>query len=248
LRMGRMGKDTHMKSLAAPRTYRIKRSRSGRVFVARPLPGPHRLELSLPLCLVLRDLVKAAETARESKAIIKSGKVMVDGATVHEPKWPVGLMDVISMHGVEEKFRILVNRKGQLVSVKVPETEAVLKPCKVSRKYVSRGGSLRAVFHDGHEIPVQPEIANINIGDSVLLELPSLKVREVARLVVGSIGYCFKGKSSGLYGKIENITRPAFKRPSMVSLRTPGGELITTIKDYVFVVGSNDPWISLEVV
>lgn len=244
--MGRMGKDTHMKSLAAPSTYRVKRARYGRVFVAKPLPGPHKLELSLSLCLVLRDLINVVETGRESKAAIKSGKVMVDGIKIYEPNWPVGLMDVISMQDVSDKFRMLVNRKGQLISVKVPEEEANLKPCKVLRKYTRRGGALHIVFHDGRDISLQPEMAMINVGDSVLLEVPSLNIREVARIAEGSMGYCFKGKSSGLYGKIENISKPAFKRPSMVSLRTPNGDMITTIKDYVFIVGSNSPWVSLE--
>lgn len=243
--MGKMGKDTHMKSLAAPPSYRIRRSRSGRVFVARPLPGPHKLEMSLPLYLVLRDLIGVAETARESKKIIKSGKVLVDGRVVKQPNWPVGLMDVISMNGVGEKYRMLVNRKGQLILVKAPEEEAVLKPCKVLRKSTVKGGALRLTLHDGRVLPIQPEAATLNVGDSALLEVPKLNLKGVARVAEGSVGYCYRGKSAGLYGKIEHVTEPAFKRPSMVSIRTPGGDLITTIKDYVFVVGSDSPWISL---
>jgi len=75
--MARMGGSRHMKALAAPSVQRIPRKE--RPWTVKPSPGPHPSDRSLPLLLVVRDLLKLAESNREARKIIAQGEVKVDG-------------------------------------------------------------------------------------------------------------------------------------------------------------------------
>ena len=85
----------HMKRLAAPRTWPLKRKVS--IWVTKQSAGAHSIEDSMSAVTVLRDMVGACDTAREAKRIIGNREMFVDGKAVKNPKAPVGFMDVISI-------------------------------------------------------------------------------------------------------------------------------------------------------
>ena len=243
--MGRKGKNTHMKTLSAPKSYDIKRSRHGRQFISKPMPGPHKTTQSISLCVALRDMLKVTNTIRETTSIIKKGYIQVDGKTILEPKYPIGLMDVISINKEKKEYRMLMSRKKHLVLDSINNKESRLKPCKIINKFLTKKGIMKVTMHDGREITLPPELGTISSGDSILVEIPSYKIIEAAKLVAGSFAFCFKGRSTGLYGSIEKVNEGSFKRPATVQIRTMPEEIITTIKDYVFVVGNTSSWVSL---
>ena len=71
------GPRKHLKRLAAPANWQLPRKE--RTFTVRPSPGPHSMDKSLPLLLVVRDTLKYADNAREAKKIIQMGKILIDG-------------------------------------------------------------------------------------------------------------------------------------------------------------------------
>lgn len=83
----------HLKRLAAPRILKI--SRKVDPWLAKPRAGPHRSEDSIALGVIIRDILKLADKAREAKRIIVSRNIFVDGKVVTDPKYSVGLMDII---------------------------------------------------------------------------------------------------------------------------------------------------------
>jgi small subunit ribosomal protein S4e len=244
--LGKKGKNTHLKSLAAPKTYNIRRSRRGRIFVARSIPGPHRLHFSLPLYVILRDFLSVTRTTRESKIVVNSGKVAVDGKVVREPRIPVGVMDTVIVAPGDDKYRMLVDKKGRLALVKIRDEEADLKPCRITKKFTDKKGIIKVTLHDGRQIALPPELALVEPGDSILLALPKPEIREVARLASGAVGYIFKGRSAGSYGAVQEIQQSAFKKPCMIRIKNEEGKEVTTVKDYLFIIGTKTPWISLS--
>ena len=52
----------HLKRLAMPRSWPLPRKTT--VWVTRPTPGAHALELCMPVTLVIRDVLGLAKTAR----------------------------------------------------------------------------------------------------------------------------------------------------------------------------------------
>src|SRR3989344_2506025 len=101
----------HLKRLTAPRTWQIKRK--GIKFITRPLPGSHKLEASLPLIVILRDLLKIVKTTREANYLIKNKKVLVNGK-VMERRFGVGLMDILAIKEIDKRYRIILDRRGKL--------------------------------------------------------------------------------------------------------------------------------------
>jgi len=112
----------HLKRLASPRTWPIAKKIS--VFVARPNPGPHKLEHQVPITVFLRDIVGVAQNTKEVKRMLHLKKVLVDGSVIHDNKRPVGLMDVVSIPEAGLYYRILISKKNKLYALPISEEES----------------------------------------------------------------------------------------------------------------------------
>src|SRR3989344_3107655 len=63
----------HLSRLTAPVSWGVKRK--GIKFITRPHAGAHNLRESIPLSLVITDLLKFARIRRETKKILNEGKI-----------------------------------------------------------------------------------------------------------------------------------------------------------------------------
>jgi small subunit ribosomal protein S4e len=235
--MAKKGGSRHIKAIAAPRLWSIQRK--SKVFVVKSMPGPHSLEMSIPLLVLLRDLLKEVKTIREAKKVIKTKKVLVDGKAVVDEKRPIGLMDVVSLPSYGKCYRITVDRKGRLKPIEIPKEEENLKIVKVIKKITVGKDKFGLTFHDGSYLELGSEFP-VKVGDSVLVSLPDRKAMELLPFSAGSICFVFSGSSSGVIGKIIKIEPSSLKRRSIVEVETEDGKRIATVKDYVIIVGKDN--------
>ena len=226
----------HLKRLTAPRSWDIKRKST--VFVTRPKPGPHSYDEGVSLNIVLRDLLGYANTTKEVKKALNNNIILVDGIRRRDHRFIVGLMDVISIPKLKENYRILVNKKGKLVLIKIDEKEAKIKPCKIIGKTPIKGKTQLNLF-DGRNIIVEKE-TDYKVGDSVVIEIPSQKILQHLKLENKAFVIITKGRRVGNTGKIENISRDE------ITCKTDSGEVIETKKRYVFVIGKEKPVIKIK--
>ena len=140
----------HMKRLAAPRTWPLKRKVS--IWVTKQSAGAHSIEDSMSAVTVLRDMVGACDTAREAKRIIGNREMFVDGKAVKNPKAPVGFMDVITIPKMNLAYRMLLTDKGKLTLVPIDEAEAAWELCKIENKTVVKGGKIQLNLSGGRNI------------------------------------------------------------------------------------------------
>ena len=140
----------HLKRLVAPKTWVIERKT--KKWAVRPSPGPHPMEKSIPLLLLIRDYLKYADTAREARRIIGNREVIVDGKPQTNPKFPCGLMDVISIPKIEEHYRILLDSKGILRLTPIAAEDAKWKLCRIDNKTTVKNGKIQLNLHDGRNI------------------------------------------------------------------------------------------------
>jgi small subunit ribosomal protein S4e len=239
--MGKKGGRNKMKRIAAPRSWDI--SRKSDRFVYKPLPGPHSIAAAYPLGVVLRDLAKQADSSRELKFMVKTGKVLVDGRLRHTPRFPVGLFNVVSVPMEGTDFRMVPSPKG-LVLAKVSGEEATRKLCSVHTKTKVRGGHIQYGLHDGRSI--RDDKLNLSPGDAVLLEVPSQKVIAQAKLSKGSLGLVLSGDRAGQLGKIVDVKAGTISREKMVRISLPSGEAEIPSR-LVFPVGTDSPLITVGV-
>ncbi|MCX8187849.1 MAG: 30S ribosomal protein S4e [Nitrososphaeria archaeon] len=239
----------HLKRLAAPPHLKILVKE--KVFTVCPSPGPHPKYECIPLLLILRDYLRYAENGEEAKKIIGQGKILVDGKPVKDYKFPVGLMDIVSIPDTGENFRILPIYGRGLDIIEIPKEESGFKLCKILRKMHVSGGHLQVTLHDGRNLRFK-EVTDVVRGymtkDTLKISVPSQVILGYLRLEEGRYGLLIKGPKQGLHGRIIEIRRDVvYPAKPLVKLSTPKGEVLS-ILDYVMVVGEDEPWIKLPTI
>lgn len=248
--MGKKGKVGRLKRKPAPRFWPIHRKEA--IWIVRPSPGGHSLEKCLPLSLVLRDILKMAQTRKEAKKIISQGKVFVDGKVRRKDNFPVGLMDVISMPDLDKFFRILPSHKGLFLNP-ISKEEASFKLLRVEGRTLVKDGNSQIALHDGSNILIEgeasgsPEEVIYQTFDTLKLGLPDKEVLDQLKTKKGNVAVITGGKNIGKRGRIVDIEKTEAKkrRNALVVVEDEKGNRYQTILDFVFSIGEVQPIISL---
>ena len=247
--MGKKGKVGRLKRNPAPRFWPIHRKEA--VWIVRPSSGPHSLEKCLPLSIVLRDILKVAETRKEAKKIISQGKVHIDGKVRLKDDFPIGLMDIISMPDLNKFYRVLPSNKG-LFLYPIGKEEASFKLLRVEDKSLIKGGKSQIAFHDGTALLAKAEgpeneEAVYETFATLKLALPEKQVLDQLKTRKGNIAIITGGKNIGKQGKIVEIEKTEAKkrRNALVVVEDEKGGRYQTILDFVFSIGGAKSLISL---
>ena len=148
----------HLKRLAMPRSWPLPRKTT--VWVTRPTPGAHALELCMPLTLVIRDVLGMAKTAREVRFILHNELAMIDGRVVKDTRRGVGLMDVLTLG--EDNYRCVLDHNGRLQYRPISADEASWKVCRIEGKTTIKGGRTQLNLHDGRNIIVDDPAESVS--------------------------------------------------------------------------------------
>ncbi len=238
--MAKMGSRKHLKRYKAPKHWPIHPKENK--WTVKPNAGPHAIEESLPLLLIVRDILKVADTSREAKRIINNGSILVDGRERKDYKYPVGFMDVVEIPKTDSVYRVLPDEKGRLILHPIPGENKDFKLCKITDKTTIKGGKTQLNLHDGRNYLDNEEY---KVGDVVVLKIPEQNVDNVIRFENGTIGLITGGKHIGEIGKIKEINITRSSMPNTVEMETEDKKTFLTLKDYVFVIGKDKPAITL---
>jgi len=230
----------HLKRLTAPRFWKIPKKIAK--WAVTPRPGPHKKLESIPLLVIVRDILKLVDVAKEAKKIIKAGEILVDGEPRKDHKFPVGLMDVIEIPKINKRYRVVPVKEG-LQLIEISKKEASLKLCRINNKTTVKGGITQLNLHDGRNVLVKKDV--YKTGDSLLIEVPSQKIVDHIKLEKGSLAVITGGQNRGRIVEVKEIVVTRSREPNKV-MCVADGEEITAIKDYVFVVGKKKPLIKLS--
>jgi len=230
-----MGK--HQKRIAAPRSWRIERKIA--YWTVKPRSGPHPGDKSVPLLLLVRDMLNLVDNGKETKRILNEGNVMVNGIVRKDHKFPVGVFDILSIPHTKANYMVLLDKKGKLSLEKVTEEAASRKLCRVNGKRILKEGKIQLNLHDGRNILPGGEFAEkIKTHDSLMISLPDSEILQHFAYKEGSKVMVMGGKHSAQTGEIEEIKAVRSSEPNMVKIKPPESEeSFETIDDYVFVVG-----------
>jgi len=245
--LAKKGGSRSLKRLASPITYRIPR-KTGK-WVVKSSPGPHPSEKSIPIAILLRDVLKIARNLREVKYILRRGYVKVDAKPIKSYKWPVGLMDVISLIPTDEHYRMLPAKKYLIMPRKIGDKgEARLKPLRIKVKTMIKGGRLQLTTHDGRNFVVSREdnLSKLKPGDVLVYDLVDKKVVETVKMDIGSLGLVIGGSKIGVVGRISGIRKVDPLKPRLVLLSTEEYGDFETVFDYVFPIGVEKPVVNVE--
>ena len=89
----------------------------------------------------------------------KEAGIKIDSKNRRDIKFPVGIMDIITIVKTNENYRLLYDVKGRFTLTKIKEAEAKSKLLKVKSKAVGPNKVPYIVTHDGRTIRFpHPEI------------------------------------------------------------------------------------------
>lgn len=237
----------HLKRLAASKHYPIKKKEYK--FTTTPNPGPHKKDGCIPLQILLRDSLKIAETSKEAKKILKNKDILVDGRSKTDPKYPIGLMDVITIPKTKKYYRI-IPQKGKLTLIEISKEKSMIKLCQITGKTTIKKGYEQLNLHDSRNILLKNEKDtktknDYKIGDTIEISLPDQKIIKHIKLEKNNIGLITHGKHEGKIGKIKEIHIIKNLQKNKINITTDKKD-IETLKKNIFVIGKDKSEITIE--
>lgn len=237
-----MGKN-HLMRLNSPNTWAVERKENQ--FIARPITTGQKTKYCLPLIIVLRDMLKVGKTAKEIKYILNNNDLLINGEKRKEIKYPVGIFDVIDIKSLKESYRLMLNKRGKLILVKVSGNEANLVLLKISKKTAIKGGKLQLSFTNGttmlsNKISDKAGDNQLKVNDVVVYDFVNHKAIDVLKLEKGNTIYLTGGQHVGSVVKIEGV------KDNQIIFKTTTNETFVTLLDYAFLIGRESPLIKTE--
>jgi small subunit ribosomal protein S4e len=229
----------HLKRLNAPRTLQIHRKEE--TWTIKSSPGPHSLEKSIPLGLVIRNYLNLADTLKETKRIISNGEILVDGIIRKNHKFPCGIMDVISIPKLKKDYRVLFNRRGKLILIPISSKESNWKLCRIENKTIVKGKKIQLNLHDGTNKLVKKD--EYKTGDVLKILFNEQKIDDIFKFEKGTVSMIIGGSHIGEVANIEDIEIIASSKPNLTKMK--GKNDFTTLQKYVFPIGKAKPAIEL---
>ena len=226
--MAKKGGTYHTKRLAIAKAIPVSDKKVHK-FMMSTAPGPHGRAKAIPLGVLLREILGITKSAHESRKILNTKQVFVDGKARKDERFPIGLMDLVSFPKAHKTYRIEVNKKSQLIPVEVKSTTS--KIGKVIGKHTVRKGKITITLHDGRNISADN---NVRVGDSVVISVPDQKISKVLKFEQGAKCLIVEGKHAGAIATLQEIH--ARKEGSWPEAKLKGAEEFVTVAKYLLVI------------
>jgi small subunit ribosomal protein S4e len=185
----------YLKRKAMPRTWPIPRKGSTYVVKAS--------EKTIPLIIVLRDILGLVKTKKEARNLMIASEVIVDTKPRKEINYAVSLFSVMSLPKIKKFYRIELN-KDKLAVNEIKEDESNFKICKIIGKKTLKGGLQQINLVDGRNILSKEKL---NVNDSVLISLKDNKIVKSLPTEKGASVIIVGGKNMGSTGKITEVDK-----------------------------------------
>ncbi len=226
----------HLKRIAAPKTWDIKRKIN--MFITRPMPSGHGLNRSISINTLFKEMIKCAKTNREVRYILRDKEVLLDGKRVKDPRRAVGLMDVLHVKDTKESYRIIINNQGKIAAIPIKGGEENIKVCKIIAKSLLKKGKLQLNLNDGKNILVEKD--EYKVGDSVVLDLNGLKIKETLNFKDGAQVYMTGGKHIGIIGVLKGTHGNDYL------VKTKENKEFIAKKHHIFIIGKDKPVLTIQ--
>ena len=185
--------------------------RKGTKYVA---VASHNKKDSIPLIVVMRDILKLVQNKKELKKALNEKQIKVNNKIIREINYPVCLFDVISLVS-GKSYRVLLSKNRKIVFNETADKEAKTKVYKVEGKKMLSGKQIQLNLSHGKNILSKEKV---NIGDSVVLNIEDNKIVKIIALEKGKHAYVTEGKHIGQQGKIEELMERGGKKLAKINI------------------------------
>ena len=226
---------SHLKRLAMPKSWDLKRKKT--VYIMRSHPGGYEKDLTMPLQVLLRNVLGFAKTAKEVRYILNHKTIIVNGKQRRDPKFPVGLMDILDCPDLKKSYRVSLNQKGKLIAVEISGAESNLKVQKIIGKKHLEKGKIQLNCDGGSNIIVEKDI--YKTGEVIMIDIKKNKIDQHIKLEKACTAFLTGGKRVGEVAKVEAI------EDKKISLKTKE-ETFETLTKYALAIGKEKPMVTVQ--
>jgi small subunit ribosomal protein S4e len=177
----------HQKRVAAPISWPITRKTHHWVVGANA--GAHSMETGIPLLVVVRDILKVANNAREARKIINEKNICIDGVPRTDYK--------------HNRFKLF------------KEDASAGKLCRINNKTIVTKGAVQLNLHDGTNLLASNDYKTF---DTVILDTKERKIVKHIGYKPGNLAMIVGGEHSGEIGKIKQIRKVRGSGTNMVAI------------------------------
>jgi small subunit ribosomal protein S4e len=229
----------HLKRLNAPTVLRLHRKI--KKWTIKSSPGPHKVDKSITLGLIVRDYLKLCDTLKEAKSIIVQGNILVDNQIRKNYKFPCGFMDVISIPKLKKFYRILYDKSGKLILTPIDSKETEWKLCRIEGKTILKGKKIQLNLHDGKNKIIKKD--EYKKGDVLKIKFKDNEISDFYQFQKGNISIIIGGSHIGEIANIQDLTIINSSKSNIAKMK--GKKEFSTHQEYVFPIGRNKPVISI---
>ena len=190
----------------------------------------HNKKESIPLVVVMRDILKLVKNKKELKKVLNEKQVLINHKEIRETNYPVCLFDVINLPSAKKNYRANLSEHKKMAFKEVSDKDAETKTYKVVDKKILSGKKVQINLMQGKNI-ISDE--KVNVGDSVVLNLKDNKIVSVIPMQEGKEVFVIKGKHAGHQGKIQEIMDRGGK--SIAKIISDEGKVNVWIKNIIVV-------------
>ena len=234
-----MGTDSirHQKRLAAPISYPV--ARKPYKFTFHGEAGAHGIKdaNSIPLGIILREILGFAKTKRDLKFILNKRQVFVDNRPIISPRWMVGPNDVLSIPSIDVYYRMTPwPGRRHVKLLPIDKKDSSWKLCVITNKHTLTGGDLQLNLDDGRNILIKKDdkdFSKYNTKGTLKLEIPSQKVLAYYPFELNSPVLIVRGTNTGLSGKLSYIEKRIGKNRSIAIVEAGDDKIITAMENII---------------
>ena len=190
----------------------------------------HNQEESMPLVIVMRDILKLVRNSKELKRLLNEKQVLINNKEIKETNFPICLFDILSLPRLKINYKALLSKNQKMIFEKVHEKNAETKVYKVISKKILPGKTVQLNLMYGRNINSKEKVKT---GDSVVIDFKENKIVKTIHLEKGKKVFIIKGAHAGHEGKIEEIVSRGGK--SIAKISSDKGRINVWIKNLVAV-------------
>jgi small subunit ribosomal protein S4e len=174
----------------------------------------HNQKDSIPLLVVMRDILKLVENKKELKGALNNKQITINHKEIRDTNYPVHLLDVVSIPRIKKNYKATLSPLKKMIFDEVSEKESERKPYKVIGKKILSKNIVQVNLMQGENVIMDKKS---EIGDSVILNLKTREIVKIIPMKKGENVFVVKGKYSGKKGKIEEIIDEGNKKIAKIN-------------------------------
>ena len=207
-----LAKNMHFKRKTIGKFWPI--ARKGTKYVAVP---DHNQYESLPLVVVIRDMLKLVRTTKELKKLLYEKKIQINHKIIRETNYPISLFDILTLNDMKKSYKAVLSKEKKLIMEEISDKESHEKIYKVMNKKVLGDKKIQLNLMHGRNIISKEKVST---GDSVVFNLKENKIIKIIPMEKGRTAFVNLGKHAGISGKINEIVERGGKNIAKIQMGT----------------------------